>query len=91
MKARKTKPDIVSVQLAPQAKAALDQACKDRGMTIKSLLGRLLRWFNSMSRTEQSIILGQIEADDVGALLKLLTRRRKGAAPPRTGARRAGR
>jgi len=76
MKAQKKKPNIVSVHLAPESKAALDRACKERGMTIKSLLGRLIEWFNSMNKTEQSIVLGQVEQTDVQALAELLVHRR---------------
>jgi hypothetical protein len=93
MKAQKKKPNIVSVHLAPESKAALDQACKERGMTIKSLLGRLIEWFNSMNKTEQSIVLGQVEQTDVRALAELLVRRRArgGNAKLRSAARRARR
>ncbi len=85
MKAKKTKPNIVSVHLSPEAKAALDRACADRGMTIKSLLGRLIDWFNSMNKTEQSIILGQVEESDVEALADLILRRRTSGKTARTG------
>jgi hypothetical protein len=85
MKAQKKKPNIVSVHLAPEAKAALDQACQERGMTIKSLLGRLIEWFNSMNRTEQSIVLGQVEQADVQAITQLLASRHgKNAARKKT-------
>jgi hypothetical protein len=75
MRAQKKKPDIVSVHLAPQSKAALDHACHERGMTIKALLGRLIEWFNSINKTEQSIVLGQVERSDIRALAELLARR----------------
>ncbi len=93
MKAHKKKPDIVSVHLAPESKAALDHACKDRGMTIKSLLGRLIEWFNSINKTEQSIVLGQVEQSDVRALAELLVRRRthRGDGRPKARAKRARR
>jgi hypothetical protein len=78
MKAQKKRPNIVSVHLSPESKAALDQACRERGMTIKSLLGRLIEWFNSMNKTEQSIALGQVEQADVQALAGLLVRRPRG-------------
>ena len=93
MKAQKKKPNIVSVHLAPESKAALDDACKERGMTIKSLLGRLIEWFNSMNKTEQSIVLGQVEQSDVQALAELLVHRRaqRGNARHRAPAKRARR
>ena len=75
-KAQKKKPNIVSVHLSPESKDALDLACAERGMTIKSLLGRLIEWFNSMNKTEQSIVLGQVEANDVQDLAQLLAKRR---------------
>ncbi len=87
MKTQKKKPNIVSVHLSPEAKAALDHACAERGMTIKSLLGRLIDWFNSMNKTEQSIILGQVEESDIEALADLILKRRSGnktARAPRT-------
>ena len=93
MTAQKKKPNIVSIYLAPESKAALDQACAARGMTIKSLLGRLIEWFNTLNRTEQSIVLGQIEPTDVQALAGLLARRRApaGGRKPRSAAKRARR
>jgi len=71
----KKRPNIVSVQLSPQGKAALDKACNDRGMTIKSLLGRLLDWFVKLDKTEQAIVLGQVEARDVTDVADLVRRR----------------
>lgn len=75
MKVQKKKPNIVSVHLSPEAKAALDNACEQRGMTIKSLLGRLIVWFNGLNKTEQSIVLGQVEQSDVPALAELISSR----------------
>ncbi|MFQ5806659.1 MAG: hypothetical protein ACE5I3_09435 [Phycisphaerae bacterium] len=62
-------------------------------MTIKSLLGRLIEWFNSMNKTEQSIVLGQVEQTDVQALAELLVHRRarRGNARPTATAKRARR
>ena len=76
MAKQKKRPNIVSVHLTPQGKAKLDKACADRGMTIKSLLGRLIGWFVTLDRTEQSIVLGQVEARDVRSLADLIGRRR---------------
>lgn len=76
----KKKPNIVSVHLAPRAKSDLDAVCDDRGMTIKSLLGRLIEWFVGMDKTEQSIVLNQVEDDDVRGLADLLLRRRRPAS-----------
>lgn len=84
-KATKKRPNIVSVHLSPESKAALDQACHDRGMTIKSLLGRLIEWFNSMNKTEQSIVLGQVEDDDVNALADLILKRDKAGKGKKRG------
>lgn len=75
MKKRKT-PNIVSVHLSPEAKADLDRACDERGMTIKSLLGRLITWFVNLDKTEQSLVLGQMEPDDMHGLASLVLRRR---------------
>ncbi|HUU96692.1 MAG TPA: hypothetical protein VM487_13215 [Phycisphaerae bacterium] len=89
--AERARPNIVSVQLSPQGKAKLDKACADRGMTIKSLLGRLIGWFVTLDRTEQSIVLGQLEEADVTSVAGLIQRRsaKKGGAAARRGAERA--
>lgn len=73
---QKVKPNIVSVHLSPQAKSDLDRVCDYRGMTIKSLLGRLITWFVDLDRTEQSIVLGQVEQSDVKELADLIAKRR---------------
>jgi hypothetical protein len=74
--AKRKRPDIFSVHLSPQSKAKLDTVCEARGMTIKALLGRLIEWFVSLDRTEQSIVLGQVEPGDMRALARLIARRR---------------
>lgn len=83
MKAKKKKPNIVSVHLSPEAKQDLDNVCDERGMTIKSLLGRLIEWFVEMDKTEQSIVLHQVEDSDVRGLSELILRRRDGESPRR--------
>lgn len=91
MKVTKQRPNIVSVHLSPEAKARLDQVCAKRGMSIKMLLGRLICWFVELDRTEQSIVLGQVEAADVQNLAQMITQRsdkRKGAGQARKTARR---
>lgn len=91
MKATKQRPNIVSVHLSPEAKARLDQVCAKRGMSIKMLLGRLICWFVELDRTEQSIVLGQVEATDVQNLAQMITQRsgkRKNATRTRKTARR---
>ena len=75
MKASKQRPNIVSVHLSPEAKARLGNVCSKRGMSIKMLLGRLICWFVELDRTEQSIVLGQVEAADVKSLAQLITQR----------------
>ena len=77
MPKQKKRPNIVSVHLSPQGKAALDKACADRGMTIKSLLGRLIGWFVEQDKTSQAIVLGQVEARDVTSVADLVRRRSK--------------
>lgn len=72
----RTGPIIVSVQLAAEAKAQLDFACDQRGMTIKTLLGRLIQWFVSIDKTEQSIVLNQVEDVDMKSLAELVLDRR---------------
>ena len=72
---RKT-PNIVSVQMPPQTKTAFDKVCADRGMTIKSALGRLITWFAQQDKTRQAIVLGQIDGGDVSSVADLLTKRK---------------
>jgi hypothetical protein len=87
---QKKRPNIVSVHLSPRAKADLDKACADRGMTIKSLLGGLITWFVDRDMTEQSIVLGQIEQTDVTTVASLVTQRRSGKGARRPRGRRRG-
>ncbi len=72
---QKLRPNIVSVHLSPEAKADLDAVCDLRGMTIKTLLGRLIEWFVALDKTEQSIVLGQVEDVDVQQLAAMISRR----------------
>jgi hypothetical protein len=72
---QRQRPNIVSVHLSPEAKQNLDNVCEARGMTIKSLLGRLIEWFVELDKTEQSIVLKQVEIDDVSGLAQLVLRR----------------
>jgi len=74
MKERK-RPNIVSVHLSPEAKRKLDEVCARRGMSIKMLLGRLITWFVDLDKTEQSIVLGQVEDADVKDLAEMLLTR----------------
>jgi len=83
---QKKRPNIVSVHLSPEGKAKLDKACADRGMTIKSLLGRLISWFVVLDKTEQSIVLGQLEESDVTSVADMIQHRR-----PKKSAAAAGR
>lgn len=77
----KKRPDIVSVHLSPESKARLDDVCFKRGMTIKRLLGRLIEWFVDLDKTEQSIVLGLVEDEDVKGLAEMvLVRGEKRAA-----------
>lgn len=77
---QRKRPNIVSVQLSPEGKQQLDDVCEKRGMTIKTLLGRLILWFVKLDKTEQSMVLGQIEETDVEKVGALILRRRGRAA-----------
>ena len=77
---QKARPNIVSVHLSPEAKQDLDSVCHARGMTIKTLLGRLIEWFVTLDMTEQSIVLGQVEQSDMKPLSDLV-RARRGTSP----------
>lgn len=74
--AQRKRPNIVSVHLSPEAKQQLDDVCDKRGMTIKTLLGRLICWFVALDRTEQSIVLAQVEESDIKNLAELVLQRR---------------
>ncbi len=75
-KPQKKRPNIVSMHLSPKARAQLNQLCASRGMTIKMLLGRLLSWFVDLDKTEQSVVLGQVEDKDVIGLSEMIARRK---------------
>lgn len=89
---QKARPDIVSVHLSPEAKKDLDDVCELRGMTIKTLLGRLIEWFVVLDKTEQSVVLGQVEDIDVRQLAEIIARRHaQGAGDDLAGAIREAR
>lgn len=78
---RKKKPVIVSVDMPPQDKQGLDGICDNRGMTIKAVLGRLIDWFAALDKTDQAVILGQIETQDIKGLSRgIRNKPRKGRA-----------
>jgi hypothetical protein len=79
---RKT-PNIVSVQMPPQTKNAFDKVCADRGMTIKSALGRLICWFAKQDKTRQAIVLGQLDGSDVTSVAGLIAKRQTRPAAPK--------
>ena len=78
------RPDIVSMHLSDEAKKQLDDVCDTRGMTIKMLLGKLIEWFNRLDRTEQSIVLSQVEAADVLGLAEMVLQRRNAKGSSKT-------
>lgn len=73
--------ETISAQLSAQAKRDLDALCAARGMTIKALTGRLVQWFLSLDRSEQAIVLAQVEQADTHSLSQIVLKRR--AARPR--------
>ncbi|MBI5863577.1 MAG: hypothetical protein HZB38_03530 [Planctomycetes bacterium] len=83
---QRKRQNIVSVQLAEDAKSQLDAVSDNRGMTIKMLMGKLLAWFVSLDRTEQSIVLGQVESQDIKTLAQLVIDRQ--VKSPSSGAAR---
>ena len=76
-KPQKERPDIVSILLSLEAKGQLDRVCKHRGMSIKMFLGQLIEWFVDLNMTEQSIVLGQVEDQDVISLSEMIAHRKK--------------
>jgi hypothetical protein len=81
-KAQKKRPDVVSVNLSPQAKAQLNQVCEQRGMSIKMFLGRVIEWFLDLNITEQSIVLEHVEDEDVIGLSEMISRRKGRSKKP---------
>jgi hypothetical protein len=81
-KVQKKRPNIVSVLLSPEAKAHLDRVCEHRGMSIKRLLGQLILWFVALDKTEQSVVLQQVEDVDVSDLLEMIGRRKGSRKKP---------
>jgi hypothetical protein len=53
-------------------------------MTIKRLLGRLIEWFVDLDKTEQSIVLGLVEDDDIKGLAEMVIDRRSKPAGRRS-------
>ena len=76
-KSQKKRPDIVSMNVSPEAKRQLDRVSEQRGMSIKMFLGRLIEWFVDLDRTEQSVVLGQVEDRDVIGLSEMIARRKR--------------
>lgn len=66
---REKRPNVVSVRLDADLKKKLDEVCDQREMTVKTLLDKLVDWFSKHDKTEQSIILGQIEESEFQILL----------------------
>jgi hypothetical protein len=73
--AQQKRPGIVSVQLSDEARTMLDDVCEARGMTIKSLLSKLIIWFNKLDRTEQAMVLGHVDPNDLRQLAELVMQR----------------
>lgn len=59
----------------PEDKAILGRLADARGMTHKAFLGRVLRWFDSLTETEQAIVLDQVSRGDQGAVAALVLSR----------------
>jgi hypothetical protein len=76
-KAQKKRPEIVSILLSPEAKTQLDHVRERRGMSIKRLLGQLITWFVELDATEQSVVLGQVDKEDVIGLSEMIARRKR--------------
>ena len=84
---QRKRQNIVSVQLSEEAKTDLDNVSDARGMTIKMLMGKLIGWFVSLDRTEQSIVLGQVETHDIKSLAQLVMDRQAKLASTGGGAK----
>ena len=76
-KTHKKRPNVVSMNLSSPAKAQLNRVCEHRGMSIKMFLGQLIEWFVDLNMTEQSIVLGQVEDQDVISLSEMIAHRKK--------------
>jgi len=62
----------ISVELTPEAQAALDSVKDDRGMTKKEVVARVISWFVSQDPDLQAVILGHVSNDAQESLLEML-------------------
>ena len=67
---------IVNAALSPPSMDLFTRTCHERGMTAKSLLGRLIAWLANLDKTEQAIVLGQVDSADEVELAAILRKRR---------------
>jgi hypothetical protein len=74
---------IVRVELTREAKAQLDKACEDLGMTQFSLVSRVLEWFGRQDGTTQRIIAGQVPPELAKSLSRLFAKNNRGEGVPR--------
>ena len=61
-----------NIGVDPSDKDRLDEISEERGMTIRELVARLIRWLDSLSAAEQAIVLDQIsrgERAEIAALV----------------------
>jgi hypothetical protein len=65
------------VQLRSSVRTRLKRACRTRGMTIKTVLSRLVTWFVELDRVEQATVLRQIAQEDGLLSAELLLRQRR--------------
>lgn len=67
----------IHTDVTDQAKRKLDQVLAENGMSIKTLLSRLIEWFASLSKTERSLILGLLDEDDAERVADEVIARRR--------------
>lgn len=64
-----------------ETERVLRRIAAERHMTLRGLLGAIVLWFARLDRTQQALVLGQVEPADMALLVKLAARRPKAQGP----------
>ena len=64
-----------NIGIDPRDKDRLDAICEKRGMTIRELVARLVRWMDTLDPGEQAIVLDQVSRGDQAAIAALVLAR----------------
>lgn len=66
---------LVTTALDVETHTQLVKLADSRGMTLRSLMRRAVRWIDRLDPSEQAIVLDQISRDDHAAIAALVLRR----------------